>query len=77
VQPGCHKARELPKEEFQQAVERELTGKASEPRIPCRTRVCANRSYAATAGAANSAVICRIWKFITKNFAVTRAPTQS
>jgi hypothetical protein len=27
-----HKARELPKEEFQQAVERELAGKITEPR---------------------------------------------
>src|SRR6202158_5112379 len=31
VQPGCTKARKLPKEDFRRAVEKELTGKETEP----------------------------------------------
>jgi hypothetical protein len=55
-----HKARELSKEDFQRAVERELTGKITEPCV-------------ATAGDLSAAARCRTWKSITNSFAATPA----
>ena len=45
--------------------------------IPSPTRICGNKSYGATDGAANLAAPCRTLKCITENFAVTRGMTQS